>query len=52
MPAPPPPKVSISRFGASDGSVITLATFRGPVTYRRQYLAGWTRDFITVLAPR
>ena len=33
-PSPPPAKVSISRFRARDGSVITLATFRGPVTYR------------------
>ena len=33
-PAPRPPKVAISRFRARDGSVVTLATFRGPVTYR------------------
>lgn len=33
-PSPPPAKVTISRFRAPDGSVITLAKFRGPVTYR------------------
>lgn len=33
-PPPRPAKVSVSRFRAPDGSLITLATFRGPVTYR------------------
>ena len=33
-PPPRPAKVVISRFRARDGSVVTLATFRGPVTYR------------------
>ena len=34
MPPPRPAKVVVSRFRAQDGSVVTLATFRGPVTYR------------------
>jgi Phosphodiester glycosidase len=29
-----PAKVVVSRFRAPDGSVVTLATFRGPLTYR------------------
>ncbi len=33
-PSPRPAKVVVSRFRARDGSVVTLATFRGPVTYR------------------
>jgi hypothetical protein len=33
-PPPRPAKVVVSRFRARDGSVVTLATFRGPVTYR------------------
>src|SRR5580704_373359 len=33
-PAPPPaPRVSVSRVRAADGSVVTVATFRGPVQY-------------------
>jgi hypothetical protein len=31
---PRPAKVVVSRFRAQDGSVVALATFRGPVTYR------------------
>jgi len=33
-PKPPAPKVSLSRFRAGDGSVVTLAKFKGPVVYR------------------
>ncbi len=33
-PAPVPASVTISRFHAADGSVITLAVFSGPVSYR------------------
>lgn len=33
-PPPRPAQVVISRFRARGGSVVTLATFRGPVTYR------------------
>ena len=33
-PPPRPATAVVSRFRARDGSVITLATFRGPVTYR------------------
>jgi hypothetical protein len=31
---PPRPKVTVSRFLAAGGSVVTLARFRGPVSYR------------------
>jgi len=31
---PPPPQVTLSSFRAADGTVITLARFSGPVTYR------------------
>jgi hypothetical protein len=33
-PPPPMPKVILSRFRAADGSVVTLARFTGPVSYR------------------
>jgi hypothetical protein len=75
-PAPPPPRVTVTRMRMADGAVVTVAVFRGPVTYvlhdgsedpglaagRRaavpgqvrpadQFLLGWARDFVTVLAP-
>ena len=33
-PAPPPATVVLSRFRAADGSVVTLAAFAGPVSFR------------------
>ena len=34
VPAPPaPPRVTVTRMRTPDGSVLTVATFRGPVTY-------------------
>jgi hypothetical protein len=32
-PPPPPPRVTVTRARTKDGSVVTLATFSGPVTY-------------------
>ncbi len=32
-PPPPPPSVSVSRVRSADGSVVTVATFRGPVRF-------------------
>ena len=32
-PAPPAPRVTVTRMRTADGSVLTLATFTGPVTY-------------------
>ena len=34
QPAAPKPKVLVSHYRAADGSVVTLARFRGPVSYR------------------
>jgi len=31
--APPPPRVTVTRTRTADGSVVTVATFSGPVTY-------------------